>query len=49
MEVIKMADHIIDLGKEGGSRGGDVIAAGSPEEIAQNKESYTARFLKDEL
>lgn len=49
MEVIKMADYIIDLGKEGGNRGGEIISAGTPEEIAQCKESYTARFLKQEL
>jgi excinuclease ABC subunit A len=49
MEVIKMADHIIDLGKEGGNRGGEVISAGTPEEIIHCRNSYTARFLKDEL
>ncbi len=49
MEVIKMADHIIDLGKEGGQRGGTLLCAGSPEEIAECEESYTAGFLKQEL
>jgi len=49
MEVIKMADHIIDLGKEGGNRGGEVISAGTPEEIIHCRNSYTAKFLKDEL
>lgn len=49
MEVIKMADYVIDLGKEGGNRGGDIISTGTPEQIAQCHESYTARFLKDEL
>ena len=49
MEVIKVADYIIDLGKEGGNRGGDVVAAGTPEEVAGSSESYTARFLKEEL
>ncbi|MCF8335863.1 MAG: excinuclease ABC subunit UvrA [Bacteroidales bacterium] len=49
MEVIKVADYIIDLGKEGGSRGGDVVVAGTPEDVAGSRESYTARFLKEEL
>jgi excinuclease ABC subunit A len=49
MDVIKSADHIIDLGKEGGTRGGEVIACGSPEGIAKNKDSYTGFFLKKEL
>ncbi|HAJ94820.1 MAG TPA: excinuclease ABC subunit UvrA [Actinobacteria bacterium] len=46
MEVIKTADHIIDLGPEGGSNGGRVIASGTPEEVASSKDSYTGRFLK---
>ena len=41
-----MADYIIDLGKEGGSGGGEVIAAGTPEEISENPDSYTGAFLK---
>ena len=49
MEVVKMADHIIDLGKEGGNRGGEILSTGTPEEIARCGESYTARFLKEEL
>jgi excinuclease ABC subunit A len=49
MEVIKVADYIIDLGKEGGSRGGELISAGTPEEVAGSNDSYTARYLKDEL
>ncbi|MBW6459632.1 MAG: excinuclease ABC subunit UvrA [Bacteroidales bacterium] len=49
MDVIKVADHIIDLGPEGGERGGEIVCAGAPEEIIQNSESYTARFLKKEL
>jgi excinuclease ABC subunit A len=49
MEVIKMADHIIDLGMEGGNRGGEILSTGTPEEIARCEQSYTARFLKDEL
>ena len=46
LEVIKSADHIIDLGPEGGDRGGSIIAQGAPEEIVQVKESYTGQFLK---
>lgn len=45
LDVIKTADHIIDLGPEGGSRGGKIVATGTPEEIAMVKESYTGRFL----
>ena len=41
LDVIKMADHIIDLGPEGGNRGGTIVATGTPEEIAKVKESYT--------
>ena len=44
-EVIKLADHIIDLGPEGGKRGGIIVATGTPEEIKKNKESITGRFL----
>ncbi|MBQ9486109.1 MAG: excinuclease ABC subunit UvrA [Clostridia bacterium] len=46
LDVIKLADYIVDLGPEGGSGGGTVIATGTPEEIAEVKESYTGRFLK---
>lgn len=49
MEVIKVADHIIDLGPEGGRKGGRIIAEGTPEQIAHNPESLTSRFLKKEL
>ncbi|MFO7934699.1 MAG: excinuclease ABC subunit UvrA [Bacteroidales bacterium] len=49
MDVIKVADHIIDLGKEGGDMGGMVIAAGTPEQVAGIGESYTGNFLKREL
>ncbi|MFC1606961.1 excinuclease ABC subunit UvrA [Candidatus Latescibacterota bacterium] len=49
MDVIKCADHIIDLGPEGGERGGEVVATGTPEEVAGNKRSYTGQFLKKEL
>ncbi|MBQ8921771.1 MAG: excinuclease ABC subunit UvrA [Oscillospiraceae bacterium] len=49
MDVIKVADHIIDLGPEGGSGGGTVIAEGTPEQVAAVPESYTGQFLKDYL
>ncbi len=49
MEVIKVADHIIDLGPEGGDEGGRLIAEGMPESIVNNKNSYTAFYLKKEL
>jgi len=46
LDVIKYADHIIDLGPEGGDRGGKVIATGTPSQIAKNTESYTGKFLR---
>ena len=49
LEVIKCADHIIDLGPEGGDAGGTLLATGTPEEVARCKDSYTARFLKEKL
>ncbi|SNB08997.1 ATPase and DNA damage recognition protein of nucleotide excision repair excinuclease UvrABC [Flavobacterium psychrophilum] len=49
MDVIKLADYIVDIGPEGGKGGGNVVAKGTPEEVAKNKKSYTARFLKKEL
>jgi len=49
LDVIKVADHIIDLGPEGGSGGGTILFAGSPEEMVKVKHSHTARFLKEEL
>ena len=49
MDVIKVADHIIDLGPEGGDGGGTIVAAGTPEEIAACEASYTGRFLRDYL
>jgi excinuclease ABC subunit A len=45
LDVIKTADWIIDLGPEGGSRGGSVLAAGTPEQVAQVEESYTGQYL----
>ena len=49
LDVIKTADYIIDLGPEGGSGGGEIVAQGTPEEIAQNENSYTGKFLKKVL
>jgi excinuclease ABC subunit A len=49
MDVIKVADHIIDIGLEGGNGGGQVLFEGTPEEMLKNKESHTARFLKMEF
>jgi excinuclease ABC subunit A len=46
LEVIKCADWIIDLGPEGGSGGGEIIAEGSPETVAEIEHSYTGRYLK---
>jgi excinuclease ABC subunit A len=49
LEVIKTADHIIDIGPEGGSKGGRIVATGTPEQICKVEESYTAKYLKDYL
>jgi excinuclease ABC subunit A len=49
MDVIKIADHVIDLGPEGGHAGGRVVVAGRPEDVARNKASHTGRFLKPHL
>ena len=49
MDLVKCADHVIDLGLEGGEAGGQLIATGTPEEVAENSESYTAPFLHERL
>jgi len=49
LDVIKTADHIIDMGPDGGVKGGNIIAEGKPEEIIKIKESYTGQFLKEML
>jgi excinuclease ABC subunit A len=49
LDVIKLADHIIDIGPEGGKKGGKIICSGTPEEIIEDKNSYTSKFLKKEL
>ena len=49
MELVKCADYIIDLGLEGGDKGGTLVVEGTPEEIIKNKESYTAKYVKEKL
>ena len=49
IDVIKVADHILDIGPEGGQRGGKIIFEGTPEEIAKSKKSWTGKFLKKYL
>ena len=49
LDVIKVADHIIDLGPDGGDQGGTIVAIGTPEEVSKNKKSYTGQFLADIL
>jgi excinuclease ABC subunit A len=49
LDVIRSADHVIDLGPEGGDEGGEVVAVGTPEEVARVETSYTGRFLRDLL
>ncbi|WP_299765297.1 excinuclease ABC subunit UvrA [uncultured Dokdonia sp.] len=49
LDVVKMADHIIDIGYEGGKGGGEVVAKGTPEQLIKDKKSYTAQFLKKEM
>ena len=49
LDLIKIADYIIDLGPEGGDFGGEVIACGTPQEVAKNPKSYTGQYLKPYL
>ena len=49
LDVIKVADHIIDIGPEGGIRGGQIVGTGTPEELVRNKKSITGQFLKPYL
>jgi len=49
LDIIKCADYIIDMGPEGGERGGTILATGTPEEIILHEESYTAQYLRAEL
>ena len=47
--MIKCADHIIDLGPEGGDKGGEIVCTGTPEEVAQCEKSYTGQYLRGKL
>jgi excinuclease ABC subunit A len=49
LDLVKNADHIVDLGPEGGEHGGDLVATGTPEEVARNDDSHTGRYLRDKL
>ena len=49
LDVVKVADHIVDIGPEGGAGGGQVVATGTPEEVARAKGSYTGQYLKELL
>ena len=49
LDVIKMADYIIDMGPEGGKGGGELLSYGTPEEVAKSQKGYTPKFLREEL
>ena len=49
LDIVKMADHVVDVGPEGGNNGGEIILEGTPEEISKSTKGYTAKFLKKEL
>ena len=49
MDIIKSADYVIDIGPEGGENGGQIVAKGTPEQVAESKKSYTAKYLKKVL
>lgn len=49
LDVVKVADYIVDLGPDGGDKGGTIVALGTPEEVAKVEKSYTGQFLKDIL
>ena len=49
LDVIKMADYIIDMGPEGGKGGGELLSYGTPEEVAKSPKGYTPKFLREEL
>ncbi|MFB6068526.1 MAG: hypothetical protein ABEJ90_01195, partial [Halobacterium sp.] len=48
-DLVKNADHVVDLGPEGGEHGGDVVATGTPEAVARDDDSHTGRYLRDKL
>lgn len=49
IDLIKCADYVIDLGPEGGEKGGELLVAGTPEEVVKNKNSFTGRYLADKI
>ena len=49
LDIIKMADYVVDLGPEGGNKGGTIVVQGTPEKVAATLNSYTGKFLKAEL
>ena len=49
MDLVKCADHVIDLGLTGGKDGGNIIAEGTPEDVARNKKSFTGTYLKEKV
>lgn len=49
MDIIKCADHVIDIGPNGGEEGGKLVVAGTPEEVAKCKNSFTGKYLADKL
>ena len=49
LDMIKVADYIVDLGPDGGDKGGQIVATGTPEEVSKNKKSYTGLYLKKVL
>jgi excinuclease ABC subunit A len=49
LDLIKCADYIVDLGPEGGKAGGNIVAQGTPEQLIENKHSYTAKYLKEKM
>ena len=49
LDMISSADHIIDLGPEGGDKGGNIVAIGTPEDLIKSKESYTGKYLRKKI
>jgi excinuclease ABC subunit A len=49
MDVIKSADYVVELGPDGGQKGGQIVAVGTPEEVSKNPASYTGNYLREEL
>ena len=49
LDMISCADHIIDLGPEGGDKGGNIVATGTPEDLIKSKESYTGKYLRKKI